>query len=79
MGANFLIEGTRAMMGLLDEEKRKISVTVLDVMEEIAMVKVLSAMYYDYLQVAKVDGEWKIINVLWVMNPDAPPPQKRSP
>ncbi len=78
MGANFLIEGTRAKMGLLEEEKRKISVTVLDIMEDIALVKVLSAMYYDYLQVAKVEGEWKIINVLWVMNPNAPLPQKRK-
>ncbi len=78
MGATLLIEGTRAKMGLLPEEKRKITVTVLDVMEEITMVKVLSAMYYDYLQMAKVDGKWKIINVLWIMNPDAPPPPKRK-
>ncbi|UCE21145.1 MAG: nuclear transport factor 2 family protein [Candidatus Aminicenantes bacterium] len=78
MGATLLIEGTRARTGLLPEEKRKIRVTVLDIMEEIAMVKVLSAMYYDYLQMAKVDGQWKIINVLWVMNPDAPPPAKRK-
>jgi hypothetical protein len=78
MGANLLIEGTHAKMGLLPEEKRKIEVTVLDVMEDIAMVKVLSAMYYDYLQVAKIDGEWKIINVLWVMNPNALPPSKRK-
>jgi len=78
MGATLLIEWTRAKMGLLPEEKRKITVTVLDVMEEIAMVKVLSAMYYDYLQMAKVDGKWKIINVLWIMNPDAPPPPKRK-
>jgi hypothetical protein len=78
MGATLLIEGTRAKMGLLPEEKRKITVVVLDIMEEIAMVKVLSAMYYDYLQMAKVDGQWKIINVLWVMNPDAPPPAKRK-
>lgn len=78
MGATQLIEGTRAKLGLLPEEKRKITVTVLDIMEEIAMVKVLSAMYYDYLQMAKIDGKWKIINVLWVMNPDAPPPAKRK-
>jgi hypothetical protein len=78
MGANFLIEGTRAKMGLLPEDKRNITVTVLDIMEDIAMVKVISAMYYDYLQVAKIDGEWKIINVLWVMNPSALPPSKRK-
>ena len=78
MGATLLIEGTRAKMGLLLEEKRNIVVTVLDVMEDIAMVKVLSAMYYDYLQMAKIEGKWKIINVLWVMNPNAPPPPKRK-
>jgi hypothetical protein len=37
-----------------------------------ATVKVYSAMYIDYLQVGKINGEWKIINVLWVPNPDAP-------
>ena len=73
-----LIEGTRAKMGLLPEEKRNIAVTILDVMEEIAMVKVLSAVYYDYLQLAKIGGKWKIINVVWVMNPKAPPPSKRK-
>lgn len=76
MGASFLIEGTRAKMGMLPEEKRNIQVTILDIMEDIAMVKVLSAMYYDYLQVGKINGEWKIINVLWVMNPNvSSPPQ----
>jgi hypothetical protein len=72
MGATSLIEGTRAKMGLLPEEKRNIEVTVLDVMEDLAMVKLLSAMYYDYLQMAKIEGKWKIVNVLWVMNPKAP-------
>lgn len=78
MGATMLIEGTRAKMGLLPEEKRKIEFTALDVMEDIAMVKVLSAVYYDFLQMAKIEGEWKIINVLWVMNPSALPPSKRK-
>jgi len=53
----------------LPEDKRNIEVTVLDVAEDLAMVKVLSARYYDFLQMAKVDGQWKILNVLWVMNP----------
>lgn len=77
MGATMLIEGTRTKMGLLPEEKRKIEFKALDVMEDIAMVKVLSAVYYDFLQMAKIEGEWKIINVLWVMNPSALPPSKR--
>jgi len=77
MGAGMLIEGTRAKMGLLSEEKRKIEVKILDSAEELAAVKVLSARYYDFLQMAKVEGQWKIINVLWVMNPDSQPPSKR--
>ncbi len=78
MGATMLIESIRAKMGLLPEEKRNIEVTVLDIMEDIAMVKVLSAMYYDYLQMAKIEGKWKIINVLWVMNRKPPRPSKRK-
>ena len=42
-----------------------------DAAEDLAMAKVLSARYYDFLQMAKVDGKWKIVNVLWVMNPAA--------
>jgi hypothetical protein len=66
-----LIEGTRAKMGMLAEDKRAIEVTVLDAAEDLAMVKVVSARYYDFLQMAKMGGEWKIVNVLWVMNPAA--------
>jgi len=77
MGAQLLIEGTRAKLGLLDEEKRNIEVTILDVNQDIAMVEVISAMYYDYLQIARFDGQWKIVNVLWKMNPTAPRRNRR--
>ena len=71
MGASDLIEGTRAGLGPLEEGKRNIEVDVYDVAFDMASVKVASAMYIDYLQIAKVNGEWKIINVLWVPNPEA--------
>jgi hypothetical protein len=77
MGASMLIEGTRAKMGLLAEDKRNIEVTILDAAENLAMVKVLSSRYYDFLQMAKVEGKWKIVNVLWVMNPAAMPAARR--
>lgn len=77
MGAQLLIEGTRAKLGMVDEEKRNIEVTIFDVNQDIAMVEVISAMYYDYLQIAKFNGQWKIINVLWKMNPTAPRPSRR--
>lgn len=71
MGASDLIEGTRAGLGTLEEEKRNIEVDVYDIAYDMASLKVASAMYIDYLQIAKVNGEWKIINVLWVPNPEA--------
>ena len=76
MGASELIEATRAQLLLLDEEKRNIEVTVYDVSNGLAAVKVVSAMYIDHLQLARFDGEWKIVNVLWVMNLAASTPSR---
>jgi len=72
MGWSNLVEGTRAGLGLVDEGERRIEVEVYDVSHDMAMVKVSSLLYIDYLQVGHVNGEWKLINVLWVPNPDAP-------
>ncbi len=72
MGASNLIEGTRTGQGNLDPERRNIEVDIFDISHDMALVKVTSAMYIDLLQIAKVNGEWKIINVLWVPNPDRP-------
>ncbi len=74
MGASNLIEGTRAGLGKLDEDKRDVELETYDISKGIAAVKVSSALYIDHLQLAKVNGEWKIINVLWVPNPEAPRP-----
>ncbi len=76
IGASYLIEATATGNGKVDEGKRNISMTVFDYGDDIAVVEVLSAMFYDYLQLAKINGEWKIVNVLWVMNPDAPKPER---
>ena len=70
-GAILLVEATRAKMMNLPEEKRKIKMKILDNYNEIAMAEILSAMYYDYLQLAKINGKWKIVNVLWKPNPEA--------
>ena len=40
---------------------------ILDIYEGIACVKVESFEIVDYLQLAKYNGNWKIINVLWTM------------
>lgn len=51
------------------KEKQNDTVTILDIYNEIATVKVESYEIVDYLQLAKFDGKWKIINILWTMKP----------
>ena len=71
MGASDLVEGTRTGMGMVDEAERNIEVEINDISHGMAAVKLTSSRYIDHLQLGKVNGEWKIINVLWVPNPDA--------
>ncbi|MBN2417559.1 nuclear transport factor 2 family protein [bacterium] len=71
MGSGMLIAGTEAKMGMVEEGKRALSFRLLDLQRNIAFAEVLSSRYYDYCQLAKVNGEWKIVNVLWKMNPEA--------
>jgi hypothetical protein len=47
-------------------EGKSSKVTIFDVYENIAIVKVDSTDYMDYLQLGKVKGKWVIVNVLWV-------------
>jgi hypothetical protein len=49
-------------------EKRAIKVTILDIYRDIASVRVDSVTYIDYLHLAKSEGGWKIVNVLWANN-----------
>jgi hypothetical protein len=67
-----LIEMTRAKAGFLDEDKRKEKVTILKIDGDIAFAKITTAMFNDYLEMIKTEGQWKIINVLWENGEDAP-------
>jgi len=61
-----MVEWTRAGGGSrTPADQRDISVHVLDVSGDIAAVKTISADYIDFLEMAKVDGKWVIVNVLW--------------
>jgi hypothetical protein len=44
-------------------------VEVLDVADQTASAKVTAMWGIDYLQLAKYDGRWKIINILWQAHP----------
>lgn len=71
MGATELIEGTRSGGGSkTPAEQRRKDVTILDISYgKAASVKVVASEWVDYLHEAKVNGQWKIINVLWELTP----------
>jgi hypothetical protein len=72
MTAQQLVEVTESGYGarVAEQEGRQSDVTILDVFENVASVKIVAITWIDYLHVGKVDGEWKIINVLWEWKPD---------
>lgn len=49
-------------------DKRYYEVAVLDVYDEIASARAESYEYVDYLHLARCDGQWVIVNVLWTDN-----------
>jgi len=70
MTAAQLIEATGKGSGKnTPKDKQVKDVKILDRFENMAVVRADMAGWVDYMQLAKVDGEWKIINVLWQMRP----------
>ena len=49
-------------------EKKNWTISILDSCEEIATVKVSSPEYGEYIHLAKQEGQWQIVNVLWMEN-----------
>lgn len=67
-----LVQGVKRGGGKnVAKEKQQKDVTILDVFENAACVKVIAADWVDYLQVAKFNGRWVIVNVLWELKPKA--------
>lgn len=70
MTASQLVEGTRAGYGRnTPKERQKKDVKILDVFENAACVRIDAADWVDYLHVAKWNGRWVIVNVLWELRP----------
>jgi hypothetical protein len=71
MSAMSLVQGTRRGGGKdTPKEKQQKDVTILDVFENAASVKVVASDWVDYLHMAKVNGRWVIVNVLWELKPN---------
>jgi len=64
-----LVEYTKAGYGKRPKDEWNIQVTILDVLPNSATVKIYSVSFIDYIHMAKLDGEWKIVNVLWEPHP----------
>ncbi|MGH9766277.1 MAG: nuclear transport factor 2 family protein [Blastocatellia bacterium] len=72
MSAMSLVRGTREQASNpTPKEKRQNDVTVLDVFENAASVKIVATDWIDYLHVAKFNGRWVIVNVLWELKPQS--------
>jgi hypothetical protein len=46
-------------------------VQVLDVLDQTATARIRASWGIDYMQLAKFDGTWKIINIVWQTPPPA--------
>ena len=76
MSAMTLVQYTRRGGGKnTPKDKQQKDITILDVFENTASVKAVATDWIDYLHVAKSNGKWVIINVLWEMKPKKEEPK----
>ena len=51
--------------GRVDPKTARKEVVVLDLLDQTASVKLTASWGVDYMHLARYNGEWKIVNVLW--------------
>src|SRR6266699_5981512 len=70
MSAMTLVQGTRAGGGKdTPVAERRKDVTILDIYQNAASAKIYASGWVDYLHLAKWNGRWVIVNVLWELHP----------
>lgn len=73
MSALSLVQATRNGGGKnTPKEKQLKDVTILDVFGNAATVRLEMNGWIDYLHIAKFNGRWVIVNVLWELKPQPP-------
>ena len=73
MSAMTLVQITRSGGGKdIPKDKQQKDVTVLDIFGNAAVAKVIASDWIDYMQLAKWNGRWVIVNVLWELKPKEP-------
>lgn len=69
MSAMTLVAMTRTSGGRVPKDAQQKDVTILDRFENAASVKVVAGAWVDYIHMAKWNGQWRIVNVLWELKP----------
>ena len=70
MTAAELVEGTRRGGGKeTPAAAQQKDVVILDVFQNTASVRATMSGWVDYMHMAKWNGEWRIVNVLWELKP----------
>jgi hypothetical protein len=70
MSALELVQGTRGGSGKqTPKAEQQKDVTILDVIGTAATVKLEMRDWVDYMHIAKFNGRWVIVNVLWELKP----------
>jgi hypothetical protein len=73
IGAMTLILRTRAGGGShTPPARQQKDYTLLDIFSDAAVAKIVASDWVDYLELAKWNGRWVILNVLWEYKPKAP-------
>lgn len=74
MSAMTLVQGTRAGGGKdTPVAERRKDVTIFDIYQNSASAKIYASGWVDYLHLAKWNGHWVIVNVLWELHPRRAP------
>lgn len=69
--ASWMVKATEEGRGKIKHPERgKRDITILDVQEKIAAVKIISEKFIDYLHLAKIGEIWQIVDVLWDYLPE---------
>ncbi len=70
MGAMTLVIKTRAGIGTeIPVAQRREDFRILDIYRDNAVAKIVASDWIDYLELARWNGQWKIVNVLWALTP----------
>jgi Putative lumazine-binding len=72
IGAMTMVLRTRAGGGSrTPPERQQKDLTILDIFANAAVAKIIASDWVDYLELAKWNGRWVIVNVLWELKPKA--------